>query len=641
MAFSHLFRTGSLGGLAMRNRIVMPPMATNFASATGEPTDRLIAYYRTRARGGAGLILVENATIEHRQGGNGAVQLRIDEDRYIPGLHRLAEEIRRGGAAAAVQINHAGAVARTAQRPVSPSAIDWNGSDADLHMLDGAEIEALVSAFAGAALRAKRAGFDGIELHGAHGYLIAQFLSPRMNRRTDAYGGTAERRWRFALDVVRATRDAVGESYPVLFRVSGDEYLPDGRAIGETCDLAQALVEAGVDALHVTAATPVNPEHQLEPMAAPEAWRIGLAEAIKQAVEVPVIGVGVIRSPATAERVLSDGQADYVAIGRGLIADPDWPRKAMGEDPRPIRRCISCNRCVRHRVFDDLPIRCSVNPRVGRESEPERAGTKGRKVVVVGAGPAGLTAASEGAARGHRVTLFEAEAALGGRLRAATLPPHKEKVGWLIEDLCAALPDAVEVRTGERVEASDVLALRPDAAVLAIGGTPTGLRVPGADLPHVVVADDVLAAGIGEAKWVVVIGGGMVGCETAAFCASRGAAVTILEVCSELAADCEPIARAVLMRQLEEQGVSIRCDVRVKAISANEVAISSDEGPQSLPAALVVCAVGYEPNRTLSEALAEAPFPVYAIGDAREPRSICEAVDEGWRVAVAVGELEG
>ena len=638
MPFFHLLRPGSIGRLTLANRVVMAPMATNFASATGETTRQQIAYYAARARGGTGLLIVENATIEHRRGGNGAVQLRLDDDRYVPGLHALVDAMHAGGAAVAIQVNHAGAVARTSAAPLAPSDVPWTATGRTPQPLTPEEIEALFARFAAAAVRAKRAGFDAVEIHGGHGYLIAQFLSPLVNRRTDDYGGSAERRWRFALEVVRVVREAVGAGFPLLFRVSGDEYLEGGRTIAETVDLARALVDAGVDALHVTAATAANPERQLEPMAYPEGWRIDLAAAVKSAVDVPVIGVGVLRTPETAERVLAEGKADFVAVGRGLIADPQWVEKAARGEPETIRRCISCNRCVRHRVFDDLPIRCSVNPRVGREAETIPPAVGGRRAVVVGAGPAGLTAAATAASRGHGVTLFESADVLGGCLRLAAVPPHKEKIGWLIDDLSLALPEAVDVRLGTRAEAADLVAIAPDLAILAGGSSPTRLDVPGATLPHVHTADDVLTGRAPIAGRVVVVGGGMVGCETALHCAKGGASVAIVEVLDAVACDCEPITRRDLTERLAARGVEIRVGAVVREIAAAFVRIDVAGREERLAAETVVCAVGRRPNRRLAGELSDAQVPVAAVGDAREARGICEAVYEGWRAALRLDE---
>ncbi len=636
MPFPHLLEPGSIGSLSVANRVVMPAMATNFASEAGEPTDRQIAYYAARARGGAGLVIVENTTVEHRSGGNGAVQLRIDDDRHVPGLRRLAEAVRTEGACTAIQINHAGAVARSPVDRVGPSAAAWTDAGPTPRPLDLKGIHALRESFVAAALRAQAAGFDAIEIHAAHGYLIAQFLSPRMNRRVDGYGGSTKNRWRFALDIVRAVRGAVGATFPILVRVSGDEYLPNGRTIGETVELAGALAEAGADGIHVTAATAANPEFQLEPMAYAEGWRIHLASAVKTAVDVPVIGVGVVRTPETADRLLSAEDVDFIAVGRGLIADPEWVRKAAVGEQATIRRCISCNRCVRHRVFDDLPIGCSVNPYVGSEGDVVPEPKNQKRVVVVGGGPGGLTAAATAAELGHRVTLFEAGERLGGRLRLAVIPPHKEKIGWLIEDLIESLPTSVDVRLDVQTDAQSVTGETPDVVLLATGAVPKYPDVPGSDLPHVRTADDILRRG-DVAGPVVVIGAGMVGCETALYCTERGCATVLVEALDEIAGDCEPITRRNLVRRLETEGVGLRVGAAVREITSTDVIIDIAGSEERLPAILVVCAIGCEADGRLASDLSEAPFPIRPIGDACEPRGIYEAVHEGWLEAVSVG----
>ena len=639
----YTFRPGSIGKLRVKNRIVMPAMSTNFASAEGEPTPRLISYYAARARGGVGMIIVENANVDYPTGSNGTVQLRIDHDRYIPGLYHLARAIKIEGGAAAIQINHAGGMAkesRTGRMPVGPSPVSWSPDRPTPRPLAREEIGPIIEAYASAALRAKRAGFDAVEIHGAHGYLIAQFLSPLTNNRTDEYGGTRENRWRFALDIVRRVREAVGPDYPLLFRISGDEYLPGGRGIEETVELARALVEAGIDAIDVSAGTPANPEKQLEPISYPEAWRVHLAGAVKRGISAPVIGVGVLRRPETVERILAEGQVDFVAIGRGLIADPSWPNKAARGAPNEIRHCISCNRCTRSRIFDDLPISCTVNPRVGNEGEPLPKPDPLKRVVIVGGGPAGLQAAATAASLGHHVTLLERETRLGGELHLAAVPPEKEKIDWLIADLEGALPPSVEVRTGIDATPADIEALRPDAVIVATGATPARLNVRGSDLSHVVPARALLKDRTDvSGKRVVVIGGGMVGCETALYCASHGASkVTILEALPAIAGDCEPITKRDLLSRLEKEEIDVRTAVRIAEITDSEVRFEERDRLEGIPAESVVTAVGGEADQYLAQELERRGIPVRSIGDALEPRGIYEAINEGWLAAVKLSE---
>jgi len=643
MSYQRMFRPGKIGSLRVRNRIVMPAMATNFASAYGEPTPQMIAYYAARAKGGAGLIVVENASIDEPAGGNGAVQLRIDHDRYIPGLSRLTRVIRGHGAAVALQINHAGAVAkpeRTGVPAVGPSDRGWMASAPSPVPLEQREIARLIDCYARAAVRAKQAGFDAVEIHGAHGYLIAQFLSPVTNQRTDEYGGSKQKRWRFALDVVHRVRHAVGDGYPLLFRLSGDEFVPGGRSLDESVELCRVLADAGIDALNISAGTSANPEMQLEPMSYPEAWRSYLAATIKAELDIPVITVGVFRNPATVESALANDTADYVAIGRGLIADPYWPNKAAAGKGAKIHRCISCNRCVRQRVFDDLPICCSVNPEVGLEAESHPQIAAAMLIVVVGAGPGGLQAATTAAKAGARVVLFEREGELGGQLRYARVPPNKEKIDWLLNDLVQSLPESVETRTDEEATAAVICKLNPDAVILATGGVPKSLDLASSSHQHVWTAARALSCSDNELadEVVVVIGGGLVGCETAIHCVAQGARVTLLELAESIGRDCEPITRSVLLRHLEERQVAVVTAARIVEISQTSVRIERGEQSSELSASRVVLAIGADPNLALGNELLNEELAVFTVGDARDPRGICEAVSEGWNAAWAAIE---
>ena len=637
MSAMRMFEPGRIGSLYVRNRLVMPAMATNFASAHGEPTERLISYYEARAHGGVGMMVIENASIDEPAGGNGTVQLRIDHDRFIPGLSVLAGRMHEEGAAVALQINHAGAVAnprRTGAPAVGPSDVGWTDASLRPTPLTLDAIGRIIGRYAEAAVRAQRAGFDAVEVHGAHGYLIAQFLSPVTNRRTDAYGGSVENRWRFAVDVVRAVRDAVGIDYPILFRLSGDEFLPGGRTLDESVEQSALLVDAGIDGLSVSAGTAANPEVQLEPIAYEEGWRAYLAASIRKTICVPVITAGVFRNPKTVEDALEEGAADFVAIGRGLIADPEWPNKARSDAEASIRHCISCNRCVRQRVFDDLPIRCSVNPSVGYEGEANRDPciAKDRRVYVIGGGPAGLQAAATASRLGADVTLYERTPSLGGQLRSAVLPPHKEKIQWLIDDLVRALPTSVRVRLDAEATEDELHAERPDAVILASGATPQALEVPVEPGAAVVTAEFTLADSTDiSGLSVVVVGAGMVGCETALACAERGAHVTLVEALDTIGGDCEPITRSVLLRHLAESDVQTYADVCVTQITSDAVLLTHGREPLRIPADRVVTAVGAKPNDRLAQALRDKVFPTYVVGDARSPRGIAEAVYEGWR----------
>jgi len=434
---STLFEPIVLRGVDIPNRIVLPSMTTRLATAEGAITAELIRYYEARAEGGAGLITVEMcspaAAGRHRKH-----ELGILHDSFVPGLRELTSRIKAAGARAAIQIGHAGGHTRedvTGVPPVAPSALPHQVQEVDVRTvvpraLTVDEIREVVTAFAEAADRARRAGFDVVEIHGAHGYLIAQFLSPLDNRRTDEYGGSLRHRARIALEVLQACRKRVGD-FPLVFRFSADEYAPGGLTLDEACELAPWLVEAGADALHVTGGcyrSRPSGALMIPPMGYPAATFLHLARAIKARVAVPVIAVGRLHDPAVVEQLLVEGQADMVALGRQLIADPEWPRKVRGGRLDEIRPCVACNTCVDGMREGDR-LHCLVNPLAARESEFElRPARRPRSVLVVGGGPAGMETARVLALRGHRVTLVNRERELGGQLRLAAKAPVFQNV---------------------------------------------------------------------------------------------------------------------------------------------------------------------------------------------------------------------
>lgn len=634
--FHKLFEPARLGTMELKNRLVMPPIATNYGSEEGFVTQRTIDYYQERAKGGVGLIIVEFTCVDSPVGRATPRQLLIDDDKFIPDLARLAEAIRQHGAKAALQIHHVGRQARsivTGHQPVAPSPIPAPGGELPKE-LTIPEIEAIVDRFAQGAERAKRAGFDGVEIHAAHGYLISQFLSPLSNQRRDDYGGDTENRARLLLEIIEAARGRVGKDYPLWCRLSALEFGVDGGITLEETQLVARLAERyGVDAIHVSA-------HALgfgrrPPMAQPVAAMLPLAEGVKKVVAVPVIAVSRI-PPDIGESALREGKADFIAIGRGLIADPHLPRKvALGRE-EDITPCLYCMSCLDSLIISEEGMRCVVNAALGREREYELKPTeKAKRVVVVGGGPGGMEAARVASLRGHKVTLFERERELGGQLLLATKPPYKDTIDtfrrYLAEQVARL---GVELRLGEEFTPELLADLRPEAIVLATGAVHFVPEIAGVEGKQVVLATQVLA-GLPTGERVAVIGGELVGCETAEYLADQGKKVTIMRRGPELAQKLGPSLREPLMKRLNTKGVTILTGIDYEAITEAGVVITTREGGRStIEADTVVLAAGARPDTELFTSLEGKAAEIYCVGDCVRPRGIREAIEDGYRVGL-------
>ena len=552
------------------------------------------------------------------------------------------EAVHAYGAKIICQLAHLGRQARPSDlkglQPVAPSPIPCGLLKVLPRELSTREVEEIVQKFIAAAKRARAAGYDGVELHGAHGYLIAQFMSPCSNQRIDRYGGSLLNRMNFPLEIIRGVKKAVGDRFPLLFRFSGDEFVENGRSLEESRQVARMLEEAEVHVLDVSAGAYDSMPTIMEPMSLPEGWKIYLAEEIKKAVKVPVIGVGVIRTPAFAEKILREGRIDFVALGRALIADPHWPNKAREGRSEDIIRCISCNiGCIGGRLFRGLPIRCSVNPATGREREfgilpPVR---KRRKVLVVGGGPAGMEAACMTKMRGHRVILAEKGAKLGGQLLLAAVPPGKEKINWYSEYLIARMKKLkVLTRMKQEVTSGYVLKLKPDVVILATGAVPWIPDIRGIQNPKVVNAWDILDGKKKvEDSIVVVAGGGTVGCETALYLARQNRKVIVVEMLDRIALDMEPINRMDLQEKIRQARVETRVKKKVKEIAREGVLLEDERGGEEwIQADWVILALGVKPNDSLFRKLEGKVPEIYSIGDCGQTGKIIDACYDGFRV---------
>ncbi len=640
-----LFQPIKIGSLEIKNRIVMPPMHSGYAGADGSVSERLIDYYEARAKGGAGLIIVEVATpnADRKYVPN---TLGFFDDAFIPGWRPLVESVKRHGAKIAVQLTDPGpgAYSRLSGVPnVGPSPVAQRDIRETPRQLTLKEIREIVRDFANAAERAKKAGLDAVEIHAAHQYaMLGSFLSAIYNKRTDAYGGSLEGRVKLLADVLKGVRDKVGGDFPVIVRISGDDHYPGGRTLQETQIIAPMIVEAGADALEISGGTvPEKFVSVVPPAGTPLAVNADCAAGVKQMVDVPVICVGRINSPRVAEYVLKTGKADLVSMGRALIADPDLPRKAEEGRFEDIAPCVADNQGCLVNPFKKKPASCLINPARGREREMEPVPTANpKRLLVVGGGPAGLEAARVAAVRGHEVVLCEKEEILGGQINIASIPPGKQELSQLVQYLSRQCEKAgVEIRLNTEVTPAEIKALKPDAVVVATGALPLiPDAIPGIDRENVINAWDVLAGKVERrVKNAVIVGGGSVGCETADFLASSGdnlmvgrTSVTIVEMLPEVAFGTSTQARHLLMQRLRAKGVRILRSTKVKEIVEKGVVVTKKDREEILTGVdWVITATGVKSLDKLSTEIGREVEEFHVIGDARKARSAIEAVAEG------------
>ncbi len=642
MVFERLFSPVRIGRLEVKNRIVFPPMGTGRAAADGKVTEHHIHWYEARAKGGVGLIIVESTSVS-RFGSAGPGFLGIWQDDHIPGLRKLVETIHDSDSRIFIQLGHAGRQSSTAftggARLVAPSAISCPVRGEIPDELSIEKIDEIIREYAQAAMRAQAAGFDGIEIHGAHGYLIAEFMSPYANKRHDAYGGDLRGRMRFPLEIIKAVRTEVGRDFPVIFRLSADEHVPDGNDIEASKRIARLLEEAGVDCLHASAGVyeslwSIFPTHGTT-----EGINASDAAAIKQVVDIPVITVGRIKSPEIAEEILRQEKADMVAIGRQLICDPDWPLKTAAGDFDEIRPCIGCTQgCINRVMVTGKSPSCIYNPAAGMEMEATIRPTEAiKKVLVIGGGPGGLEAARVAALRGHQVRLCEKDRRLGGRFNLACVGPFKQEftlaIKWLSQQIHKL---GVEAELGVEVTPEVVDEISPDAIIVATGAVGQMPAIPGIDRQGIVFGEDILSGKVGMGNRVVIIGAGGVGTEVADFMAQRGKKVTIVEMLPEIGPLTGiPIAiTQLLMPRLARCGVEIKTGATVKEITDSGVVVTKDGKEETITGIdQVIVATGPRSADELVNRIKGRVREMYVIGDAKEPRGVFEATQEGAEAA--------
>ena len=704
-AYKALLEPGRIGQMELRNRIVMAPMGSNFAEPDGSCGERIQAYYEARARGGAALLTMGACSIAFPAGTAEPFQVGVSRDDFIPGLAAVAHRVHRHGAKLALQLHHAGKTATrdlAAGRPIwvpsIPKRVPTTMMEAftaeelstfvgalgqhkpQVRVMDRGDIEQMIEWFAAAAARAQAAGVDGLELHAAHTYILAGFLSPYYNQRDDEYGGSLENRARLLTQTLKAVKARVGQDFPVWVRLDGEELqTPGGITPEESVAAARLAVEAGADAVSVSAYATITTgvAFTQAPLVHEPGALVPYAQGVRKAVDVPVIAAGRI-SPEMAQADIAQGRYDFVAMGRKLLADPDLPRKLAAQQAEQIRPCIYCYVCV-SQIFVNQRVKCAVNPQVGREFEwPVEMAPESRRVLVVGGGPAGMEAARVAAQRGHEVTLVERSGRLGGTLFFAGLAYAPN--GLLLDQLKAQLQaSSVKIRLSTEVTPQLLHELQPHTVIVATGARRDAPPIPGAELRHVWSGDELRRLMTGDGAediarrkltlaertlfkaggmlkvtdsaqaiqglsklWmplgqrVVIVGGGLVGLELAEFLLERGREVTVLEPTEKPGRELAIVRRWRVLDVVEQHGTLHR-KAQVQQITERDVHWTDGQGQaQSTPADSVILALGVAPDASVAETLRAAGVNVVQVGDCREAGYIEGALRDGFAAALEV-----
>ena len=655
--YPHIFEPMTIRRMTVKNRIVMTPMGTNYGEQNGEMSFLHINYYEQRAKGGTGLLIVENASVDSPQGSNGTTQLRIDLDNYIPRLFKLCESIHKHGACIAIQLNHAGASAmssRIGMQPVSASDIPSKAGGEIPRPLEKDEIMHIVKKYGEAAKRAQICGFDAVEIHAGHSYLISQFLSPITNKRTDEFGGSAENRARFAKLVIEEVRKQVGPFFPIFVRISADELMEGGNTLEDTLEYLQYF-EKEVDVFDVSCGLNGSIQYQIDANYLPDGWRSYMAKAVKEKYGKPCMTVGNIRDPKVAEDILARGDADFIGMGRGLIADPEWVNKVEFGDECDIRKCISCNiGCAGHRIGINRPIRCTVNPSVnGGEDYKKQKINKPCNVVVIGGGTAGLEAACTAAEVGCTTFLIEKKPELGGLAALISKIPDKKRLADFPNYLIHRASKLKNLFIFKNTEATIemIRSMNPNIIVNATGSNPLLPPIKGLHenidkeggkvssitnmINHVMeYPEDPDYPEDMTGQKVVVIGGGAVGLDVVEFFAPRGADVSIVEMMPVIGNGIDPVSKVGTFALMDKYGVKQCPNTALLEVKADSFLVKTPEGNEEemLFDYGFVC-LGMRANAPILDAVRkefeDEDVEIMNIGDSVRARRIIEGTEEG------------
>lgn len=638
MKYQKLFTPGKIGSLELKNRIVMSAMGVSFAKSTGEASDDMIAYYEERAKNGCGLIITEITRIDDVNGVGTNCQLSLTDAKHIPQMERLVMAVHKHGAKLFPQLHHPGrqthARLMQGRPPVAPSPIPCGKCKEMPHELTTKECEDIRSAFVKGAVLAQMAGCDGVELHAAHGYLLNQFLSPHTNKRTDKYGGCFSNRMRIMAEIITAIKHMCGREFPISVRISADEFIDGGNALEDSVKIARTLESYGVDAINVSSGTYESGITIIEPNSYPQGWKKHLAATIRKNVKIPVIAVNCIKEPGMAEQLLEEGVCDFTALGRAHLADAAWVKKAKAGDDIAIRKCLGCMYCFGE-LESGRKCKCAINATLSREREFANWNYNGdeRTAVVVGGGPAGMEAARVLAQRKFNVVLFEKTSVLGGQLNAASKPPHKEKIGWLVETMAEELRRLnVDIRLNTEATVEIVKPLGPAVVFVAAGAAPIIPQIPGVDRANVITAEEYLQNGADVGKSVAVIGSGLTGCETAEDLAGKGHKVTLVEMLKKVGPGVNETVLYDVMSRFNKGDTAILTSHRLMDITDQGVVLLDMKATATtvLPVDTVVLAMGVRPRCNVAQPFIDTFDDVILIGDNVKGGRIAEAISDGF-----------
>jgi len=627
-----LFSPFAIKDIQLKNRIVMPGLASFLIGDDGSITDATVEHYRRRAAGGPAMVIME-ANAVSSEGIVSANQARIYDDRFIEGLSKIAGVVSSEGAVPAIQIHHGGrqtSIRVIKRKPLAPSPIPCPTIRGEVEPLSIDGIHEIVQKFGDAAERAIQAGFKLIEIHGAHGYLVNQFLSKVSNIREDEYGGDTLGRSRFAIEIIEEIRRRIGPEFPLSFKISAQEFVPGGLTVTESIEILKLLVKAGIDLVQVSAGNDITPEWICQPMFMKKACLAESAAQVKKALNIPVMAVGRINDPMVASEILSANQADLVCVGRGLLADPEMPNKAREGRLDEIRTCIACNTCMQS-IFRKGRIECLVNPMLGREKEMAFIpAQKPRKIMVVGGGPGGLNVAWVAAKRGHEVHVFEKRRTLGGQLLPGSIPKHKQELRSLIKFQKKQIEKfGVRCHLNHEVKTRDIQALNPDVVVLATGSMPAIPPVEGNNSNITLTYEDVLNGSPPPFKNAVVIGGGATGLEMALYLSEYGCRVSVVEMLAKTGSNLESMTKKILLGKLKEKNVKIMTETKLIRVESAGALVARNDGTELLvEAERVIFATGNRPYNQLYERVKSLGYETHQIGDCRKTRSAKAAIYE-------------